>query len=213
MAQSKATGVDLGRLRRQVSFERLLARLAGGQAGTTSWVLKGGFALELRLGNISRTTRDLDLATLDGELDGQRMWSHLRAALEEDVDGDYFIFAVAAPRPLAADMAGHPGWRFSVDVRLAGKSFAMVRIDVVARAEEISDAIEPLTFSSALAFAGLAPSVTVLAIDVEQRAAEWDGSMASIRVRRSPGTSSRPTNSPLPTPRTSSGCCVRACSR
>jgi hypothetical protein len=76
--------------------------------------------------------------------------------LEEDVDGDYFIFAVAAPRPLAADLAGRPGWRFSVDVRLAGKSFAMVRIDVVARAEEISDAIEPLTFSSALAFAGLA---------------------------------------------------------
>ena len=132
MAQSKATGVDLGRLRRQVSFERLLARLAGGPAGTTSWVLKGGFALELRLGNISRTTRDLDLATLEGEFDGQRMWSHLRAALEEDVDGDYFTFAVAAPRPLAADMAGRPGWRFSVDVRLAGKSFAMVRIDVVA---------------------------------------------------------------------------------
>ena len=130
MAQSKATGVDLGRLRRQVSFERLLARLAGGPAGTTSWVLKGGFALELRLGNISRTTRDLDLATLEGEFDGQRMWSHLRAALEEDVDGDYFTFAVAAPRPLAADMAGRPGWRFSVDVRLAGKSFAMVRITV-----------------------------------------------------------------------------------
>jgi hypothetical protein len=124
------------------------------------------------LGNISRTTRDLDLATLDGEFDGRRMWSHLRAALEQDAYGDYFIFAVAAPRTLAADMAGRPGWRFSVDVRLAGKSFATVRVDVVARAEEIADAIEPLTFSSALAFAGLTPSVTVLAIDVDQHAAE-----------------------------------------
>ncbi len=100
------------------------------------------------------------------------MWSHLCAALEEDVDGDNFIFIVAAPRPLAADTAGRPGWRFSVDVRLAGKSFAMVRMDVVARAEEITDGIEPLIFSSALAFAGLPPSVTVLAIDVEQHAAE-----------------------------------------
>jgi hypothetical protein len=172
MAQSKTTDVDLGRLRRQVAFERLLARLTEGRGGATSWVLKGGFALELRLGNVSRTTRDLDLAMLDGELDGQRLWSHLSTVLGEDVDGDYFIFAVAAPRPLAADLAGRPGWRFSVDVRLAGKSFAMVRIDVVARAEEISDAIEPLTFSSALAFAGLAPTVTVPAIDVDQHAAE-----------------------------------------
>jgi predicted nucleotidyltransferase component of viral defense system len=172
MTQAKATGVDLGRLRRQVVFERLLARLAEGEAGAPSWVLKGGFALELRLGNVSRTTRDLDLATLDGEVDGHRVWTHLSTALEEDVGGDNFSFAVAAPRPLAADMAGRPGWRFSVDARLAGKSFAMVRMDVVARAEEITDAIEPLTFSSALAFAGLAPSVTVPAIDVAQHAAE-----------------------------------------
>jgi hypothetical protein len=142
MTQSKMTGVDLGRLRRQVASERLLARLAEGEAGTPSWVLKGGFALELRLGNVSRTTRDLDLATLDGEVDGHRVWTHLNMALEKDADGDNFIFAVAAPRPLAADMAGRPGWRFPVDVRLAGRSFASVRMDVVARAEEITDAIE-----------------------------------------------------------------------
>ena len=172
MTQAKATGVDLGRLRRQVAFERLLARLAEVEGGTSSWVLKGGFALELRLGNISRTTRDLDLATLDGEVDGHRVWTHLSMALEEDAGGDNFIFAIAVPRPLAADMAGRPGWRFPVDVRLAGRSFASVRIDVVARAEEITDAIEPLTFSSALAFAGLAPSVTVPAIDTAQHAAE-----------------------------------------
>jgi Nucleotidyl transferase AbiEii toxin, Type IV TA system len=140
MTQSKATGVDVGRLRRQVAFERLLARLAEGQAGTPSWVLKGGLALELRLGNVSRTTRDLDLATLDGEVDGHSVWTQLSAALEEDVDGDNFI--------------------------------ALVRMDVVARAEEITDSIEPLTFSSALTFAGLAPYVTVPAIDVDQHAAE-----------------------------------------
>jgi Nucleotidyl transferase AbiEii toxin, Type IV TA system len=72
-------------------------------------VLKGGFALELRLGNVSRTTRDLDLATLYGETDGHGVWTHLSATLEDDVDGDNFIFAVAAPRSLAADMAGRPG--------------------------------------------------------------------------------------------------------
>jgi hypothetical protein len=38
--------VDLIRLRRQVSFDRLLARLF--REPTEPWVLKGGYALELR---------------------------------------------------------------------------------------------------------------------------------------------------------------------
>jgi hypothetical protein len=49
MTQAQATGIDLGRLRRQVAFERILARLAEGPAGNPPWVLKGGFALEHRL--------------------------------------------------------------------------------------------------------------------------------------------------------------------
>ncbi len=38
--------IDLNRLRRQVSFDRLLARLF--QEERAPWALKGGYALELR---------------------------------------------------------------------------------------------------------------------------------------------------------------------
>jgi hypothetical protein len=62
---------------------------------------------------------------------------------------------------------GRCGWR-PFHLRRRGSTPARS----VARAEEITDAIEPLTFSSALTFAGLAPSVTVPAIDVDQHAAE-----------------------------------------
>jgi hypothetical protein len=52
-------GVDLQRLRRQVSFDRLLARLFSEQ--NTPWLLKGGYAMELRM-RTARTTKDIDLS-------------------------------------------------------------------------------------------------------------------------------------------------------
>ena len=50
---------DLNRLRRQVSFDRLLARLFRDAA--PPWLLKGGYALELRY-KAARSTVDIDLA-------------------------------------------------------------------------------------------------------------------------------------------------------
>src|SRR6266851_4108063 len=50
--------IDLNRLRRQVSFDRLLARLF--REETAPWVLKGGYALELRF-RAARSTVDIDL--------------------------------------------------------------------------------------------------------------------------------------------------------
>jgi Nucleotidyl transferase AbiEii toxin, Type IV TA system len=50
--------VDLISLRRQVSFDRLLARLF--REETAPWVLKGGYALELRF-KTARSTVDIDL--------------------------------------------------------------------------------------------------------------------------------------------------------
>lgn len=52
-------GLDLQRLRRQVTFDRLLCRLFA--APDAPWLLKGGYAMELRL-KTARTTRDIDLA-------------------------------------------------------------------------------------------------------------------------------------------------------
>jgi len=44
--ESLADQIDPNRLRRQVSFDRLLARLF--REESAPWVLKGGYALELR---------------------------------------------------------------------------------------------------------------------------------------------------------------------
>src|SRR5262245_40787091 len=53
-------GNDLMRLRRQVAFDRLLARLFA--EPDPPWLLKGGYAFELRLGVHARTTKDIDLS-------------------------------------------------------------------------------------------------------------------------------------------------------
>lgn len=58
-SQSLQTGVLLVRLRKMVVFDRLLARLIQDQPD--DWVLKGGLALQLRLGNQARTTKDIDV--------------------------------------------------------------------------------------------------------------------------------------------------------
>jgi endonuclease YncB( thermonuclease family) len=54
-----AEGADLQRLRRQVSFDRLLARFF--KEGNAPWLLKGGYAMELRL-RTARTTKDIDIS-------------------------------------------------------------------------------------------------------------------------------------------------------
>jgi hypothetical protein len=172
-AEATARAVDVGRLRRQVAFERLLVRLgAHSSSGGPGWVLKGGLALELRLDGRCRSTRDLDLATLEGSTDSAEVHRRLVDVLAVDGQADGFIFGVGAPRPLTADRGGRPGWRFPIDTRLAGRTFVKVRLEVVARADEIDGGVEDLTFRSALAFAGLPASVTVRAVDLDQHAAE-----------------------------------------
>ena len=51
------------RLRRKVAFDRLLARLFHEQTG--NMLLKGGYALELRLES-ARATKDIDLSIKGG---------------------------------------------------------------------------------------------------------------------------------------------------
>lgn len=52
-------GSDVNRLRAQIAFERFLARLFEARQDL---VLKGGYALEIRLNERARTTLDLDLS-------------------------------------------------------------------------------------------------------------------------------------------------------
>jgi hypothetical protein len=55
---SRDEHVDLQRWRREVPFDRLLARLFA--RPNAPWVLKGGYAMELRIKE-ARATKDIDL--------------------------------------------------------------------------------------------------------------------------------------------------------
>lgn len=79
-AQSLKTGLPLVRLRKLVTFERLLARLIVEQPD--SWILKGGLALQLRLGAKARTTKDVDLLM---RLDPQNVHETLVSAAGRDL--------------------------------------------------------------------------------------------------------------------------------
>jgi hypothetical protein len=59
LVRSKTTGAALDRLRRRVTVERIVARLHAAEPGC--WVLKGGMALEVRLRDDARLTKDVDL--------------------------------------------------------------------------------------------------------------------------------------------------------
>jgi hypothetical protein len=57
---AKREAVDLQRLRRQVAFDRFLARLfMECQVRTLPWILKGGYAMESRIRS-ARTTKEID---------------------------------------------------------------------------------------------------------------------------------------------------------
>ena len=75
--------VDLARLRRQVAFDRLLARLF--RSNDAPWALKGGYAMELQL-RVARTTVDIDL-TLPASLSLSSEEAPATAAVARDASG------------------------------------------------------------------------------------------------------------------------------
>jgi len=128
------------------------------------WLLKGGFALDLRLAGRARATKDIDLDWRD--VDDELLDTLLDAA-EHDA-GDFFVFSIERSGALADRIAG--GQRFRVSASLAGRAFETFPLDVALRAEPML-AADTLTTPDLLAFAGLGP-VRVPALPLERQAAE-----------------------------------------
>lgn len=183
--RARELGLDVGRLRRRLVFQRMLRRLEPGE----DWVLKGGFLLETRLGQGFRSTKDLDLV-IAGERTDEAFVDDLENVLARDPDVDYFRFEVSSIKPLALDDADRGGWRASVSAILDGRVFDRVRLDVVARAAEVAGGTETFTVPSPLPGLGFTDA-DVVAVDVAQHAAEklhalcriYSGNRPSTRVK------------------------------
>ena len=111
--------LDLQRLRRQVAFDRLLARLfQAAQPRALPWVLKGGYAMELRI-KAARTTKDIDLTmrsvvSSDEKKDDKKNLAVLEKLQEAAAFGsdDFFVYTIG--EPIAdLDAAPHSGARFT----------------------------------------------------------------------------------------------------
>lgn len=168
LARSKETKVSLDRLRRRVLFERIVSRLRA--AGPGQWVLKGGMALEVRLLDEARLTKDIDLGLRGDVADAQELRERLVEALATDVDGDQFTLIVGPVKQLMEDDGGHLTWRVKVAAELAGRPFGTVQVDVSPRSHEL-DATDFVPLPNSLEFAGvIAPLVEI--VDVNRHAAE-----------------------------------------
>jgi len=107
-----------------VSFDRLLARLF--REESAPWVLKGGYALELRF-KAARSTVDIDLtvqrvaASADGD-QHQIVREMLQSAADAPL-GDWFEFVIGPP---AMDLTAAPygGARYPVEARMDERIFA-----------------------------------------------------------------------------------------
>jgi hypothetical protein len=152
-AQSLETGLPLVRLRKMVVFDRLLARLVHDQPD--AWVLKGGLALQLRLGNQARTTKDMDVLLKSPSDRGDDVHQALVRAALLDV-GDWFQFEVE--RPAAESLAGPMGGlRFPVRGLLDGRRFETFHVDVGC-GDPLIEPVDTLTTPPLLVFAGLPPT-------------------------------------------------------
>lgn len=167
-SRSGATGVTLDRLRRRVVFERILVRLQQSEPGL--WVLKGGMALEVRLRDDARLTKDIDLGLRDAVVDADELRERLVGVLGEDTGRDRFVFAVGPPKQLSEDDGGLPTWRVKVAAELAGRPFGRIQLDVSPRVAELSST-DMIQLPNSLEFAEVSTPLVEI-IDIHRHAAE-----------------------------------------
>jgi hypothetical protein len=133
-----------------VTFDRFLARLT--YKYPDDWVLKGGLALQLRMGERSRTTKDIDLLDLTQHEDIHYV---LRTAGKLDME-DWFSFEVTKPVKLPPDDFG--GTRFLLKALLNGRTFEEFHIDV-GIGDPIIEPVEYLKTPALLEFAEIQPTI------------------------------------------------------
>lgn len=153
--RSHAEQVDINRLRRQVSFDRLLARLFRDDAAP--WALKGGYALELCFKS-ARSTIDIDLTVqrVVGATEGEDAVQAIREMLQNAADvslDDWFEYTIG---PAVMDLTAAPygGARYSVEARMDGRIFSRFHLDAGV-GDVVMQPLEIVECHDGLGFAGI----------------------------------------------------------
>jgi len=163
--------IDLNRLRRQVSFDRLLARLF--REEPVPWVLKGGYALELRF-KTARSTIDIDLtvqrvAAPSPNVDTNQVVREMLQGAADVPLGDWFEYVIGPP-VLDLTAAPYGGARYPVEARMDERIFARFHLDA-GIGDVVMQPLDTVICRDWLGFAGIESS-QVWMIAREQQVAE-----------------------------------------
>ena len=157
-AADSTRGADPSRkVQLTVAMDRFLARLLA-TSDWGSWVLKGGYANQLRAPAEARYTQDIDLK-LDVPLDrAQAMLKRAASFRLADSSGswDLFSFEIGDPKPLTGPPGG--GLRFRMQALVAGQPFVSFGVDVNSK-DVVVGALERHPSDPLIASLGLPPSV------------------------------------------------------
>lgn len=174
-------GAFLARMRKRVAFDRLLVRLA--IVAPEKWLLKGGFALDLRLPARARSTKDVDI---EWRAEDDELLDILLDAVTH-YSGDFFVLTIEGTDAPEDRLGG--SHRFKVSTSLAGRPFESFVLDVGHR-ETQKIRSETLRTDDLFTFAGIEP-VEVEAIALEVQVAEklhaltrtYEGGRTSTRTK------------------------------
>lgn len=156
-------GGRVQRARKRLAAERLIVRLQ--EERPSGFLLKGGFALELRLAGRARTTRDLDIsADTDAPISADLLTDSIEDACRIDMRDGFEFVPSLEPERYAVENA-MATYRYAVTARVADRTFEIVPIDV-----RVGDFEPPtsefLRGSSVLEIVGVdAPRIRAVTVD------------------------------------------------
>lgn len=160
---ARKAGIPVQVVRRQAALERLMARLA--HDSPRRWALKGGLALDTRLGQRARPSMDMDMDHIEGAAAARE---DLQRASALDLK-DHFAFALIGTEQVV-EGGDHLAVRYRMAASLAGVPFEVIQIDVTVTAPEFWQ-VELAQRTGLLAAVGLGP-IEVMLVPLERQVAE-----------------------------------------
>ncbi|QDG52088.1 nucleotidyl transferase AbiEii/AbiGii toxin family protein [Persicimonas caeni] len=151
--RAREMGVGFNRVLQIVLFERFLARVY--EAVGDAVILKGGFAMELRLSR-ARTTKDIDMR-IEGALDD--VVDRLRAEAAKQRD-DYLTFAFVGEedfKEMVGEQVVYGGRRLRVQAQLAARPFGSIFMLDLSVSDKLLLPPDTVTGSNLLEFIGIEP--------------------------------------------------------